>query len=61
MAGALLNKGVAQGQLGDAEAEIAIYDEVVERFGDSDAPELQEWVAKALFNKGVDAGATWGR
>ena len=30
-----------------------IYDEVVERFGDSDAPELQEQVAMALVNKGV--------
>ena len=30
--------------------------EVVERFGDSDASELQEWVAKALFNKGVTRG-----
>ena len=33
-----------------------IYDEVVERFGDGDAPELQEQVAKALFNKGVTRG-----
>ena len=40
------------GQLGDADAEIAVYDGVVESFGDSDAPELQERVAKALFYKG---------
>ena len=37
--------------------QINIYDEVVERFGDSDAPELQEQVAKALFNKSV----RWGQ
>ena len=32
------------------------YDEVVQRFGDSDVPELQEQVAKSLFNKGVTRG-----
>ena len=52
MAKALVNKGVTRGQLGEADAAIALYDEIVERFGDSDIPELQEQVAKALFNKG---------
>ena len=36
--------------------QINIYDEVVERFGDGDAPELQEQVAMALVNKGVRRG-----
>ena len=33
-------------------AEIETCDEIVERFGDSDAPELQEQVAKSLDDKG---------
>ena len=32
---------------------IATYDEVVERFGDSDAPELQDLAAKVSFNNGL--------
>ena len=36
---------------------LAAYDEVVRRFGDSDAPELLEQVAMALVNKGVELGA----
>ena len=34
-------------------AAIAAYDEVVARFGDSDAPNLQRWVALALVEKGM--------
>ena len=56
VAQALIFKGVRQGQLGKAEAEIATYDEVIERFGGSDAPELQEQVAMALVFKGVRQG-----
>ncbi|ENC6397965.1 hypothetical protein ABKX72_003790, partial [Aeromonas veronii] len=33
--------------------EINVYDELIQRFGTSDAPALQEQVAKALCNKGV--------
>ena len=36
---------------------LAAYDEVLRRFGDSDAPELLERVATALFNKGVTLAA----
>ena len=36
--------------------QTTIHDEVAKRFGDSDAPELQEWVATALVNKGVTRG-----
>ena len=54
---ALLAKAFAYGDLEEAEAEMAAYDEVVERFGDCDALELQMHVARALFNK----GAIWGQ
>ena len=56
VARALVDKGIAQGQLGDSAAEIAVYDEVIERFGGSDVPVLQEGVARALVNKGVVQG-----
>ena len=53
VAGALVNKGVTQFRLGDAEAAMAAFDAVVARFGDSGVPEVQARVAGALFNKGV--------
>ena len=54
---ALINKGVALGNLGRRTEEIAAYDDVVDRFADSDAPELAELAAKALTNKGVTLGS----
>ena len=45
-------KGRALGDLGDSGAAVAAFDEVLERFGDSDAPEVQRWVAEALVTKG---------
>ena len=48
--------GVTQGLIGDTEAEIAAYDDVVARFGNSDAPELQKMVAGALFYKAIGLG-----
>ena len=53
---ALVNRGVTQGWLGETESEVVTYDEVVERFGDSDVPELQVQVAKALVNKAITQG-----
>ena len=47
--------GFAEG-IGDTEGRIAAYDDVVARFGSSEAPELRHLVAKALFNKGVVQG-----
>ena len=52
----LVNRGVTQGWLGETESEVVTYDEVVERFGDSDVPELQVQVAMALFNRGFTQG-----
>ena len=53
VAGALLNKGLTHDQRGEHEAELAAYDAVVARFGDSDTPELRQVVAGALLNKGL--------
>ncbi|UNP89581.1 hypothetical protein MNZ22_04085 [Aeromonas encheleia] len=40
----------------DLEQEITVYDELIQRFGTSNVPALQEQVAKALVNKGVTLG-----
>ena len=50
---ALLVKAVAHCELGDFKAAIATYEEVIERFGASEAPELRTWVAWALYGKGM--------
>ncbi len=50
---ALFNKGVVQAQLGDWEAAIAAYDELVRRTGGSTALGLRENAVRALFNKGA--------
>ena len=50
---ALLNKGIAFASLGRGEDEIAVYDEMVRRFGDADELPLREQVARTLVNKGV--------
>ena len=57
VAKALFNKGVTLGALERSEEAIAVYDEVVARFGDAPDPTLREQVARALFNKGVTLGA----
>ena len=56
LASALVNKGVALGDLGRPEEEIAAYDAVVARFGDAAEPPLRKLVAWALANKGVALG-----
>ena len=45
-------QGLEHVQSGETEAAIAAWDEVVERFGNSNAPEVQDWVAAALCWKG---------
>lgn len=52
IAQALYNAGVVLGQLSRSEEAIAVYDDVVKRYGDAPEPALREQVAKALFNKG---------
>ena len=55
-ASALFNVGVLFGQLDRSEEEIAVYDQVVTRFGADPEPALREQVAGALVNKGVRLG-----
>jgi len=52
----MINKGVTLGILNRYEEEIAIYDEVVRRFGESPLLGLQEQVARALLYKGWCGG-----
>ena len=49
---AFIYKALAHGGLDEFAAAVTSYDEVIARFGDSDAPALQEQVAWALFGKG---------
>ena len=57
VANALLNKGVTLGALGRSEEAIAVYDDLLARFGTATELPLREQVAKALVNKGVTLGA----
>lgn len=52
----LFSKSVALRQLDRHEEEIAVYNELLRRFGDAAEPALQEQLAEALFNKGVTLG-----
>ena len=47
---------MVRSSIGKQSKQTNIYDEVVERFGDSDTPELQVLVAVALVSKGVRRG-----
>ena len=49
----LFDKALIYSNRGEYTAALDIYDELVERYGESDIPEVQEAVATALFNKGV--------
>ena len=49
---AFIHKALAHEQLSDYAAAVESYDEVIARFGDSDAPDLQERVAWVLCKKG---------
>src|SRR4051794_24705959 len=44
--------GIRLGELDRLNAEIAAYDELIERFGEASEAPLGEQVAKALLNKG---------
>ena len=56
LASAFIEKGVALGQAGRTDEEVAAYQEVERRFGDAPDTALREQVARALFNKGVALG-----
>jgi tetratricopeptide (TPR) repeat protein len=53
---AFVNKGVALGQLGKSEEEIALYDEIDRRYAQDALPGVREQVVWALVNKGVTLG-----
>ena len=53
----LLEEGGALRKQNRPEEALAVFDEVVRRFGESEAPALLETVAKALTNKGATLGA----
>jgi tetratricopeptide (TPR) repeat protein len=50
------DKGIALGQLNRGEEALAVYDDLLRRFGDATESALREQVARALFNKGVTLG-----
>ena len=52
----LFAQGVALGKLGKPEEEIAVYDDIDQRFGQDTAPVVREQVARALSNKGFTLG-----
>jgi tetratricopeptide (TPR) repeat protein len=54
---ALYDKGVALSALGRSAAEIAVYDDLLARFGSTTELPLRELVAKALVNKGFTLGS----
>ena len=54
MAKALLNKVVALENLHRYKEALAVNNNVITRFGNSQDTTIQEQVAKALFNKGFD-------
>jgi hypothetical protein len=53
VAWALYSKGFALGALGRSEEVIAVFNDLLARFGTATEPPLREQVAKALYNKGV--------
>jgi tetratricopeptide (TPR) repeat protein len=53
-------KGLAWRALGNANSEIAAYEEVERRFGDATTPEVRTWVAHAAFQRAVVAGSLGG-
>ena len=53
---AMFNVGVLLGQLDRSEEAIAVYDELVGRFGEATEPALREQTAEALLNKGITLG-----
>ncbi len=54
IAWALFVKAFAHENLGDSEAVIASYNEAIERFDASEAPEIQILIANALLSKGIE-------
>ncbi len=64
IAQSLFNAGVVLGQLNRSEEAIAVYDDVVSRYGNKPKAELRKQVARALNGKGFEllcrAKESWG-
>jgi tetratricopeptide (TPR) repeat protein len=58
---ALLNKGVELSRLDRSEEAIAVYDDLLTRFGGATELPLRELVAYAIYNKGITLATTPGR
>ena len=56
MAMALLYKGLSLGELKRSEEEIAVYDELIKRFGEATEPGVREQVVTAMRSKGFVLG-----
>ncbi len=53
---AMFNKGVALGQQSQPEAALAVYGELIQRFGNDTTEDIRERVAAAMLNKGITLG-----
>lgn len=53
---AMVNKGSRLGELGRNEDAIAVYDQVIEQFGDNPDPAITQQVARAMANKDTRLG-----
>ena len=53
VARSLFGRGAVLGQLNRGEEAIAVYDQLIARFGEATEPALREQVARAMVNKGV--------
>lgn len=52
-AGGLFNKGMALSRQGNEAGAVAVYEELIGRYGARDVPGVQEHVASALINKAL--------
>lgn len=58
---ALFDEAAVLDELGRHDEELAVYDEVVRRYGEASDPRLREWVGRALIDKGITLSHDLGR
>jgi hypothetical protein len=56
-ASARANLGMVVGDLGLPQEVLAAYQQVIDDYRDH--PSLREWVARALYNRGIRLGSCW--
>lgn len=59
-ANALYNKGVVTGETRGGDAAIAVFNEVIQQYGDDPAPALRDHVASAFLGKGIELAKVKG-